>query len=263
MDDVALDIRNLAIGYGGKGRNTIVASGISTSLHKGEVVALIGRNGAGKSTLMRTLSAYQKPLSGEIFYAGQDSGYTSPQELAKKVSVVHTGVASLSVTAEEFVSFGRAPYTNFLGRMTKNDKVVVERSMKIMGITDLSGRNIATLSDGERQKCMIAKSLAQETPIMLLDEPTAFLDFPSKVQLFATLTELARKHSKAILVSTHDMELSLRFADRIWLMHNGRLDTGTVSELSENGSLNAFLDDKRVQYNITDNRIEITDLNSI
>lgn len=257
MSNEALYIKELSIGYREKGRSAVIASGINVSLCKGELVALIGRNGAGKSTLMRTLSAYQKPLSGKITYDGHSID-SSAKELARKVSVVLTTPVSADITAYDLVSLGRTPYTNFLGQMSSRDKDAVVKAMKIMGIEELAERNVTTLSDGERQKCMIAKSLAQETPVMLLDEPTSFLDFPSKVQLFVTLKELARKHSKAILVSTHDMELALRFAERIWLMHNNRLVVGTVEELSQNGSLDAFISNDDICYNIKDNRIEIT-----
>ena len=258
MENPVLDIQNASIGYR-TGKDTVtVACGINASLCGGELVALIGRNGAGKSTLLRTLSGHIRPLTGSVLYEGKEVQSLSIQELARKISVVLTDTSSVAdMSVRELVSLGRIPYTNYIGTLTATDKDVVRRSMEIMGVEVFAGRNISTLSDGERQKCMIAKAFAQQTATILLDEPTAFLDYPSKVQFFRTLKRLATEENKAMIVSTHDLELALRLADKIWLMNNGALTEGNVKSLSESGALQNFIDDDSIVYNAQENRIEI------
>ena len=256
----ALTIENASVGYK-VGKKTIsVVDGIDASLHSCELVALIGRNGAGKSTLLRTLSAFQKPLSGIIECRGRNIAELSPNEMAKEVAIVLTSTEAAPLTVRELVSLGRTPYTNFVGRMTVKDNGIVDEAMDIMGIRHLADRMLSTLSDGERQKCMIAKALAQETSLILLDEPSAFLDFGSKVNLFRTLKELAKEKHKAILVSTHDIEFAIKFADKIWLLSQGMLNEGNVEELSENGALQRFVECDGVVYDKENNRIEITQI---
>lgn len=257
MKTVALEICNASIGYRQGKRDIHVVDGIDASLHSGELVMLIGRNGAGKSTLLRTLSAFQEPLSGTVRYSGKDVRELSPNGISKEVAVVLTSNEPAPLTVREIVSLGRTPYTNFLGYMTAKDNAVVDRSMEIMGIRELEGRRAPTLSDGERQKCMVAKALAQETGIMLLDEPTAFLDFVSKVRLMRMLKRLAQEENKAILVSTHDIELAIRLADRIWLLSDGEFTEGTVDELSGNGALQRFISDAGIRYDNKEKRIEL------
>jgi iron complex transport system ATP-binding protein len=144
--------------------------------------------------------------------------------------------------------------------MTAEDNAVVDDAMDIMGISSFAGRKLSTLSDGERQKCMIAKALAQETSLILLDEPTAFLDFGSKINLFRTLKKLTREKQKAILVSTHDIELAIKFADRLWLLSDGVLNEGSIENLSDSGNMQRFLDCDGVVYDKAKNRIEITNI---
>lgn len=257
MKSAALTVSNVSIGYRQGKRCVHVVDGIDASLHCGEMVMLIGRNGAGKSTLLRTLSAFQKPLSGTVAYSGRDAGELSPNDMAKEVAVVLTANNPAPLTVREVVSLGRTPYTNFMGRMTAEDERAVDNAMDMMGVRCLEHRRLATLSDGERQKCMVAKALAQETPLVLLDEPTAFLDFVSKVSLLRMLKRLAREKNKAVLVSTHDVELAVRLADRIWLLSGGTFCEGSVDELSENGALQNFICDAGIRYDKKTKRIEI------
>lgn len=254
----AIEIENLAIGYGGKKAAVTVACSIDATLQRGEVVALVGRNGAGKSTLLRTLAGYQPPLSGVLRYNGTVSDDVTPASLSKLLSVVLTDTTvALNLTVRELVSMGRTPYTNFIGHLRACDKDIVERAMAAIGVLPLAGRHLGTLSDGERQKCMIAKALAQETPIIMLDEPTAFLDFPSKVALFRLLKTLAEKMNKAVLVSSHDVELVLRLCDRLWLLNDGDFHSGSADELSRNGALQAFLDAEGMRYNPLHRSVEV------
>ena len=260
MQAPLLKIEKLDVGYKAAQERKVVVGTINATLHAGEVVALIGMNGAGKSTLLRTLSAFQPPLSGRVEFAMGDVASLSSAELAKCVSVVLTENNFASLTVKELVSLGRTPYTGFLGRLTSGDKAVVEAAMERMGIAHLAGRVVTTLSDGERQKCLIAKAIAQQTPLMLLDEPTAFLDFRSKVQLFRTLRALATDDGKAVVVSTHDIEMALRFAHKLWLICDGALYEGSAQALATDGLLQRFIDGDGITYDKENNRIDITQI---
>ena len=258
MQAPLLKIEKLDVGYKNRQGSKIVVTAINATLCADEVVALIGMNGAGKSTLLRTLSAFQPPLSGKVEFAMGDVARLSPGELAKCVSVVLTDNSFATLTVDELVSLGRTPYTNFLGHLTAADKAVVAAAMERMGVSHFAKRAVSTLSDGERQKCLIAQAIAQQTPLMLLDEPTAFLDFRSKVQLFRTLRGLAVDAGKAVVVSTHDIEMALRFADKLWLICDGHLYEGGAQELAAQGLLQRFIDGDGIVYDKVNNRIEIT-----
>ena len=260
MQAPLLKIEKLDVGYRTGKDCRVVVRAINATLRAGELVALIGHNGAGKSTLLNTLSALQRPLSGKVLYVGDNAMELSHKELSRCVSVVLTNNAFSNMTVRELVSLGRTPHTSFLGSMTQHDRAVVDKAMELMAVSHLASRQVNELSDGERQKCMIAKSIAQETPLMLLDEPTAFLDFGSKVHLFRTMRSLARESQKALLVSTHDIELALRFADRLWLVNSGNLYEGTADELAEKGAIQAFVGEDNVVYDKKNGRIEITQI---
>lgn len=193
-----------------------VISDINVEVISGGLTCLIGPNGVGKSTLLKTLSGFLPKLGGEILLNKLDLSHLSNKDLARKISVVLTTKPDVqNITTEEMIGLGRSPYTGFFGTLRKEDEKVVNEVIETVGITSLKGRAIHTLSDGERQKVMIAKALAQETPIILLDEPTAFLDFPSKADTYRLLHETAQKLDKIILLSTHDLELAIRFSDTI------------------------------------------------
>ena len=260
MQAPLLKIEKLNVGYKAGQERKVVVGTINATLRAGEVVALIGLNGAGKSTLLRTLSAFQPPLSGKVEFAKGDVANLSPAELAKCVSVVLTENNFATLTVSELVALGRTPYTGFLGRLTSEDKTIVTAAMERMGIAHLAARVVSTLSDGERQKCLIAKAITQQTPLMLLDEPTAFLDFRSKVQLFRTLRTLAADAGKAVVVSTHDIEMALRFANKLWLICDGALYEGGAQELAADGLLQRFIDGDGIAYDKENNRIEITQI---
>lgn len=255
-----IELKDLTIGYAQKNNTKVVASGINATLHSGRLTCLIGANGIGKSTLLRTLSAFQPPLSGEIFIDNDPPiplSTLSDKQLSRLIGVVLTEKPDVqNMTVFELVGLGRSPYTGFWGRLNEEDKEVVKESLRLVGIESLQDRLIQTLSDGERQKTMIAKALAQQTPVIYLDEPTAFLDYPSKVEMLTLLRHLARETGKTIFLSTHDMELALQIADELWLMtaespsNNGlcqspketTLIIGTPRELAANGSLSHFID---------------------
>ena len=243
-------IHDLSIGYRAKHSVHTVAEGISNSIHSGELTCLLGENGAGKSTLLRTLSGFLPPLAGEISVLGRPLGAYREKELATVIGVVLTEKNNLqNMTVAELVGMGRSPYTGFWGRLSAEDKAQVEAALALVGIPSLADRLVQTLSDGERQKVMIAKALAQETPIIFLDEPTAFLDYPSKVEILHLLHRLSREMHKTVFLSTHDLELALQIADQLWLMARGRgVTVGTPEDLALDGTLDTFFQRKGVAF---------------
>jgi iron complex transport system ATP-binding protein len=245
-----IEIKDLSIGYTSKKNTKVVADGINTTIFSGELTCLLGANGIGKSTLLRTLTVFLPKLSGNIYIQGKNIEQYPEKELATLVSVVLTEKFDIkNMTARELIGLGRSPYTGFWGTLGKEDNRSIDHAISLVKIENLSRRMVHTLSDGERQKVMIAKALAQETPIILLDEPTAFLDFPSKVEIMQLLHQLSRKTDKTIFLSTHDLELALQIADKIWLMdkENG-IRTGTPEDLSLNGSLSNFFARKGILF---------------
>ena len=205
-------LQSLSIGYSHK----VIADDINAQIKGGELTCLIGRNGTGKSTLMRTLAGFLKPLGGSALLDGRDVGRLSPAERSHLISVVLTDRVDIDgMRVKDLVSVGRQPYTGFFGKMSSNDEEVVNKAIADVGMTDFAGRQVNSLSDGERQKVMIAKALAQETPVILLDEPTAFLDYPSKKEMFQMLSQLCHEQGKAALVSTHDLDIALPIADSV------------------------------------------------
>jgi iron(III) ABC transporter ATP-binding protein len=232
----------LDTGYQSKNKATVITQNINASLYSGELTCLLGPNGAGKSTLLKTLTAFLPPLGGEIYIEHKALGNYSDAELSKVIGVVLTEKLTLNnMTVEELVGMGRSPYTGFWGRMGDHDRQIVEDSIELVGIGNLKGRMIQTLSDGERQKVMIAKALAQETPIIFLDEPTAFLDYPSKVEIMQLLQRLAREKGKTVFLSTHDLELALQIADKVWLLDKPHgVAIGTPEDLALDGEMSKY-----------------------
>ncbi|MCR5077631.1 MAG: ABC transporter ATP-binding protein, partial [Prevotella sp.] len=224
-----ITLSHLSIGYAPR---QSVVSNINAEIRSGQLTCLIGENGIGKSTLLKTLTGFLPKVSGKLLLDGQDISTLSQRELARKVSIVLTQKPDVqNLTVSEVVGLGRSPYTGFWGKLRTEDKLVVDDAIAAVGITRLRERKIQTLSDGERQKVMIAKALAQQTPVILLDEPTAFLDFPSKVDTFQFLLRTAHEHDKLILLSTHDLELAVRFADCLLEVSGAGLQTASSEEV--------------------------------
>ena len=242
---MTISLDNITIGYG----KSVVAEGINATLCSGHLTCLLGANGAGKSTLLRTLSAFQPALQGEIYLQDKKLSEYSDKEIAKKICVVLTDRISVqNLLVEELVGLGRSPYTGFWGTLSKEDKEIVEDSIHEVGIDDLKGRMVSTLSDGERQKVLISKVLAQQTPVIFLDEPTAFLDYPSKVDLLRLLRKLAHEMGKTIFLSTHDIELTLQVTDKVWLLDSGEVNIGTPVELCNNGCFSKVFGREGMQF---------------
>ena len=246
-----LHTEHLTIGYPMRQQPPIVvAENIGVGLQPGELVCLLGPNGAGKSTLMRTLARMQSPLNGRALLNQQDLTTFTAKQLARQLSVVLTEPINAGMlTGRDLVALGRHPYTNWTGKLTAVDETAVQQAISAVGADHLAQRHVNTLSDGERQKIMIARALAQEPAVMLLDEPTAFLDLPRRVEIIHILRQLARDTQRAILLSTHDLDLALRNADKIWLMpKGGTMQVGTPEELVLNGSFEAAFKADGVQF---------------
>lgn len=255
-----LQLRNLDIGYRDDEKQHIVAETLNASLPHGILTCLIGTNGVGKSTLMRTMAAFQPPLRGKVYIDKKSIDEYSSKELSERIGVVLTEKnMPADLTIEEIVGMGRSPYTNFWGTLTEDDTKIINNAINLVGIDHLRHRKIYQVSDGERQKAMIAKALAQQTPIIFLDEPTAFLDYPSKISIMQLLRRLAHEQQKLIILSTHDLEIAFQTADTIWILQRTGLHTGTLDELSRNGSISTFLDSDELYYDTDTHRINLKD----
>lgn len=246
-----ITLDNVAIGYKNERNQKVVAKGIDAVLHSGQLTCLLGANGSGKSTLLRTLSNFQPILNGFILFNGKPYAKISRHEFSKLIGIVTTErIDSAHLTVRDVVSLGRSPYTNFFGKLSDEDERIVATSLKQINILALVDRRISTLSDGERQKVMIAKVLAQQTQVILLDEPTAFLDYPSKIDTLILLKQLAKSQGKAILVSTHDLELALQLSDQMWLIDNQNgFSTGQTDRLIESGVFETYFRHPNVAFN--------------
>lgn len=220
---VILKTANLSIGYHSKKEQKSIASDINLSLQKGKLIALIGANGIGKSTLLRTITGIQKPLSGEVFLDGKlISDYNSLQ-IAQQLSIVLTEkLPPSNLTVFELVALGRQPYTNWVGKLTETDLSKINEALQLTQIEHLASKKHFEISDGQLQKVLIARAIAQDTPLIILDEPTTHLDLLHKVSLFKLLKKLASETQKCILFSTHDIDLAIQLSDEMIVMTEGK-----------------------------------------
>lgn len=206
---------DLAVGHAGR----ILLAGIGLQLAPGSLTALVGINGIGKSTLLRTLAGLHPPLAGKVIVRGHDLHGLSASTRAREVAVVLTGRSVAAVIdVETLVGLGRQPWTDRWGRLNEEDRRMVDRALELAGATSLRNRSLATCSDGECQKALIARALAQATPVLLLDEPTAYLDLPSRASIVRVLRTISREEGKAVLFSTHDIQMVLDLCDHVLLM---------------------------------------------
>jgi iron complex transport system ATP-binding protein len=245
-----LSLDSLRIGYiSGNSRNVLLAPLYATA-SKGELIAVIGRNGIGKSTLLRTLTGIQPSIEGSIFISGRDIKDFSRLELAQKVGFISTEIVKITnMTVYELVSLGRFPYTNWIGKIERIDHEIIMDSIMKTGMENLYDRNISELSDGERQRAMIARVLAQDTEIVIMDEPTAFLDIKSKYEIVHLMHDLALKRGKTIIFSTHDLSIAISQADKIWLTLNEKLVQGAPEDLMIQGAFDHLFDSSVVGFN--------------
>lgn len=246
-----LQLSELVIGYqSGKKQAKAIAGPLNLQLYTGQLICLLGPNGCGKSTLLRTIAGLQDPISGNIELEGENLLKMKPAQLATKLSLVLTdNVRSGNLDVHSLVSLGRYPYSGWLGVLNANDKSAVDYAMRVTNTSSFADRKLDSLSDGECQKVMLARAIAQDTPLIILDEPTAHLDLPSRIQLMRLLHQLARETNKAILISTHELDLALQVADQIWLMtSDGGLAAGLPEELILNGSFQKAFDKDGINF---------------
>ena len=262
----AIETRDLCIGYASRAGRRIVHPGLDLQLYAGEVTALLGRNGAGKSTLLRTLCGLQPALGGTVLIEGRPLREYTSGELSALVGIVLTERTQAGgITVYDLVALGRYPHTGFFGTLREVDHAAIRAALETVGLTGKQDRFVAELSDGERQKAFIAKALSQECPIILLDEPTAFLDVTSRIETMFSLQKLAHTQNKAILLSTHDLDTALQLADRIWLQPACDADTGqagpmvcgTPASLVADGSLARFFGSDTLAFDPATRRLVV------
>ena len=249
--DTILTTHDLTVGYRNGSRQVALLNNLNLHLDKGKLVALLGQNGAGKSTLLRALTCDDYPLSGTIKVNGAPLMEMSQKERSRVLGLVSTErIQAGALTVTELVGLGRQPHTGFLGRLDDEDHEIVRQSMADAGIIGKAGEYMASLSDGERQKAMIARALAQQTPIIILDEPTAFLDVASRIETMRLLQTLAHDRGKAVLLSSHDISQSLMLADELWLITTDRqVVTGTTSQLVTDGAMDRLFVNRSIHFN--------------
>jgi iron complex transport system ATP-binding protein len=233
MNKLGIVIKDLSVGYQTSlGKNRVIFGPVNAEVHRGEMVGIIGRNGIGKSTLLRTIAGLQTPLSGDILINDINNHNRKLKDMAKLISFVSTEpVYARQIKVIELITMGRFPYTGWLGNLNNHDRQAIEAAVVQTGVGPLSRKQIYELSDGERQKVMIARALAQDTPLIILDEPTAFLDLPARYEILRILQELTSNHGKTVLFSTHDLSIAMDVADRLWVMTENEIFQGAPEDL--------------------------------
>jgi iron complex transport system ATP-binding protein len=257
---VLLNTQNLAIGYKSNKIEKVLASDINLNLKSGQLVALIGQNGVGKSTLIRTLIGLQPPLNGKIQLAGKELKHYKPNDLARIISLVLTDtVQSAGLTVMELVAMGRAPYTSWNGQLSAKDWEKVCWAIEKTRINYIENKYLHELSDGQLQKAMIARAIAQDGELIILDEPTAHLDLNNRVEIMTLLKELTTTTNKAILVATHELQLTLQLADYLWLSNfNMPIVAGVPEDLALNGAIEKTFFFEKFDYDIITGKATLT-----
>ncbi len=244
-----IETTNLKIGYKTKKKQAVIAQNINIKVSTSKLIALIGENGIGKSTLLRTLSKVQPKLDGNIFVNSKKIENYTVAELSKKISIVLTEkIPPSNLTVYELIALGRQTYTNWLGTLTNDDKSKIENAIELCKIKDLKNKKIDELSDGQYQKMMIARALAQDTKIILLDEPTAHLDINNKIEIFKLLKDLVEKEQKLIIISTHELQLALHTCNDLWLLTESEFLCDTTKNHIKKGNLNKMVRSEYVTF---------------
>jgi len=242
---MSIRLDHIALSYGSR----TLLEDVSASFGQGELTALIGRNGTGKSTLLRALAGLGSVSAGKIELCGRPLSVLTPHERATTVGFVTTDrVRIANLACEDVVALGRAPYTNWIGRMQEADRAVVERSLELVGMSGFARKTMDRMSDGECQRVMIARVLAQDTPVILLDEPTAFLDLPNRYTLATLLRRLAREERKCILFSTHDLDIALSLCDSVALIDTPSLHHLSADAMSRSGLIERLFSGENASF---------------
>lgn len=238
-------LENLSVGYGER----ILLQGVSAEFAAGSITALVGRNGTGKSTLMRAITGLGEYLEGEVYLAGRPLSAIPAPEMAQIIAFVNTErIRIQNLHCRDVVALGRAPYTNWIGKMQPEDEEIVMRSLSLVGMESYAFRTMDKMSDGECQRVMIARALAQQTPVILLDEPTSFLDMPNRYELCSLLTELAHSEGKCILFSTHELDIAISLCDSIALIDSPALHYLPVGEMVHSGHIERLFSSSKVYF---------------
>ncbi|MBN2350418.1 MAG: ABC transporter ATP-binding protein [Bacteroidales bacterium] len=247
-----LTCSDLTIGYKlSSGFTQQILTGINLAARKGEMIVLVGKNGSGKSTLLRTFAMLQPALGGSVMVQGKNINSYAKSEWARMLSYVSTEIVRVqNLRARELVALGRYPYTGWMGKLTEHDEDIVEEALTQVNAQYLSGKDITKISDGERQRVMIARAIAQDTPIILLDEPTAFLDLPNRYEIMRLLHRLAGDSGKTVLISSHDLSLALQVADKIWLIEEDKIFEGAPEDLIINGNFNKLFQNSELEFDV-------------
>ncbi|MCM1139722.1 MAG: ABC transporter ATP-binding protein [Muribaculum sp.] len=240
-----IELCNFSIGYG---ERTLLRD-VNATIGDGKLTALIGRNGSGKSTLLRAIAGLNPQYKGEILLNGNHSTDLSPERLAKNLAFVSTERTRIpNLRCRDVVAIGRAPYTNWIGRLQKEDREIVDKALESVGMVDFADKTMDKMSDGECQRVMIARALAQSTPIILLDEPTSFLDLPNRYELCSLLSHLAHNQGKCILFSTHELDIALSLCDNIALIDTPHLHCLPTDEMRTSGYIDRLFQNDNMTF---------------
>lgn len=239
-----LSLEGLSIGY-----NTSILNEIDLSVSKGEIVSVIGKNGIGKSTLLKTIAGLHRKISGNIKLNGFENENIISKEKAKILSFVSTGISKhINIKVRELVALGRFPYTNMFGNLTSKDNSIIDDVLRSTDILKLADKNIYEISEGELQRTMIARALAQDTDLVILDEPTAFLDLPNRYEILYLLKKLSREKNKTIIFSSHDLNISMQIADKVWLMKENSIISGSPEDLIINNEFDDLFVNENLKF---------------
>ena len=249
-----IELKKLTLGYG---QRTLLEA-VNAHITGGQLVALLGRNGTGKSTLLRAMMGLEKPRSGEIILQGKNIASLKPEKLARNISFVTTDkVRIANLRCKDVVALGRSPYTNWLGQLQGEDLERVDNAMRLVGMFGYADKTMDKMSDGECQRIMIARALAQDTPVILLDEPTAFLDLPNRYELCLLLKKLTQEEKKCVLFSTHDLDIALSLCDSIMLIDNPQMYTLPTPEMVASGHIERLFRNESVTFDAQEMRVRI------
>lgn len=249
-----IELKELTLGY----EQRILLQGVTARVDKGQLVALLGRNGTGKSTLLRAVMGLEKPCAGQILLQGNDIATLTPEKMAQRISFVTTEKVRIAhFRCRDVVALGRAPYTNWMGQLQAEDKRRVDEALQRVGMAAYADKTMDKMSDGECQRIMIARALAQDTPVVLLDEPTAFLDLPNRYELCLLLKQLAQQSDKCILFSTHELDIALSVCDSIMLIDNPNLYCLPTGEMIQSGHIERLFRNEAVTFDAQSMQVKV------
>lgn len=258
MGNTILHTKNLSIGYQTKSTSRTIIESSDIVLEKGKLIALVGANGIGKSTLLKTITGIIPAIKGSVYINDKDLNDYSPKELAQELSIVLTdSLPPSNLTVYEIIALGRQPYTNWLGKLTEEDKIKVDEAISLTGIQEWQHKRHYEISDGQLQKALIARALAQDTSLVILDEPTTHLDILHKVSLIKLLQRLAHETQKTFLYSTHDIDLAIQLCDEMIVLTKNLLIKDEPCNLIANGTFNLLFQDESVYFDATIGKFKI------